>query len=181
MNFTYLLDMVCSYRLNLGLRIICGKGNLVWIYIAVKGFYIFMTQIKFIHYKLLHHIRNLKGLHDQLNLLNKIPLSKLVTRVALHVMYRLSILMSDVSLMQAVREVYEVVPARRWSEMESRMNKIVVIGKTQLITSSSVILYFVVISVCWVPQVAIWISMFFKSHLAVARADNVLLSLSCTM
>jgi hypothetical protein len=130
MNFTYLLGMVCSYRLNLGLRIICGKGNLVWIYIAVKGFYIFMTQIKFIHYKLLHHIRNLKGLHDQLNLLNKIPLSKLVTRVALHVMYRLSILMSDVSLMQAVREVYEVVPARRWSEMESRMNKIVVIGKT---------------------------------------------------
>jgi G3E family GTPase len=38
--------------------------------------------------------------------------------------------MSDFALMQAVREVYEVVPARKWSETESRMNKIVVIGKT---------------------------------------------------
>jgi hypothetical protein len=80
MNFTYLF---CSYRLNLGLRIFCGRGNLVWIYIVVKGFYIFMTQIKFIHCRLLHHIRNPKELHDQLNLLNKIPLSKLVTGVAL--------------------------------------------------------------------------------------------------
>jgi G3E family GTPase len=42
----------------------------------------------------------------------------------------LSVLMSDFALMQAVREVYEVVPARKWSETESRMNKIVVIGKT---------------------------------------------------
>ncbi|GJN11133.1 hypothetical protein PR202_ga29302 [Eleusine coracana subsp. coracana] len=30
---------------------------------------------------------------------------------------------------KAVREVYEVVPARQWSETESRMNKIVVIGR----------------------------------------------------
>jgi hypothetical protein len=48
----------------------------------------------------------------------------------MQLMYILSILMSDVSLVQAVREVYEVGPARRWSETESRMNKIVVIGKT---------------------------------------------------
>lgn len=31
--------------------------------------------------------------------------------------------------LQAVREVYEVVPAREWSEMQSRMNKIVFIGR----------------------------------------------------
>uniref|UniRef100_A0A453B5Z4 CobW C-terminal domain-containing protein n=1 Tax=Aegilops tauschii subsp. strangulata TaxID=200361 RepID=A0A453B5Z4_AEGTS len=30
--------------------------------------------------------------------------------------------------LQAVREVYEVVPAREWSETQSRMNKIVFIG-----------------------------------------------------
>eukprot|EP00494_Astrolonche_serrata_P011418 UN11501 len=31
--------------------------------------------------------------------------------------------------LQAVREVYEVVPAREWSETQSRMNKIVFIGR----------------------------------------------------
>ncbi|CAD6223213.1 unnamed protein product [Miscanthus lutarioriparius] len=41
----------------------------------------------------------------------------------------LSVLISDFALMQAVREVYEVVPARKWSETESHMNKIVVIGR----------------------------------------------------
>uniref|UniRef100_A0A804QG56 COBW domain-containing protein 1 n=1 Tax=Zea mays TaxID=4577 RepID=A0A804QG56_MAIZE len=35
----------------------------------------------------------------------------------------------QVHTLQAVREVYEVVPARKWSETESRMNKIVVIGR----------------------------------------------------
>ncbi|KAK3125593.1 hypothetical protein QOZ80_7BG0607070 [Eleusine coracana subsp. coracana] len=35
----------------------------------------------------------------------------------------------QVHTLQAVREVYEVVPARQWSETESRMNKIVVIGR----------------------------------------------------
>nr|CAB3454856.1 unnamed protein product [Digitaria exilis] len=34
-----------------------------------------------------------------------------------------------VNLAKAVREVYEVVPARKWSETESRINKIVVIGR----------------------------------------------------
>eukprot|EP00267_Zea_mays_P043790 XP_020395925.1 uncharacterized protein LOC100216864 isoform X3 [Zea mays] len=46
-----------------------------------------------------------------------------------HTLQGLSVLMSDFALMQAVREVYEVVPARKWSETESRMNKIVVIGR----------------------------------------------------
>ncbi|CAD6344038.1 unnamed protein product [Miscanthus lutarioriparius] len=35
----------------------------------------------------------------------------------------------QVHTLQAVREVYEVVPARKWSETESHMNKIVVIGR----------------------------------------------------
>jgi G3E family GTPase len=35
----------------------------------------------------------------------------------------------QIHTLQAVREVYEVVPARQWSETESRMNKIVVIGR----------------------------------------------------
>ena len=47
----------------------------------------------------------------------------------------LPVLISDFALMQAVREVYEVVPARKWSETESRMNKIVVIGKTSKVDS----------------------------------------------
>uniref|UniRef100_A0A453B5P7 CobW C-terminal domain-containing protein n=1 Tax=Aegilops tauschii subsp. strangulata TaxID=200361 RepID=A0A453B5P7_AEGTS len=42
---------------------------------------------------------------------------------------RLSLLKSVFALMQAVREVYEVVPAREWSETQSRMNKIVFIGR----------------------------------------------------
>lgn len=37
--------------------------------------------------------------------------------------------LDQVHTLQAVREVYEVLPAREWSETESRMNKIVVIGR----------------------------------------------------
>lgn len=55
--FTYLSDTLlpCFHRWNHGLKILFGKRILVWIYIAVKGFYTSMTQIKFIHYRLLHH------------------------------------------------------------------------------------------------------------------------------
>ena len=35
----------------------------------------------------------------------------------------------QVHTLQAVREVYEVLPAREWSKTESRTNKIVVIGR----------------------------------------------------
>uniref|UniRef100_A0A0A9VCE1 Uncharacterized protein n=1 Tax=Arundo donax TaxID=35708 RepID=A0A0A9VCE1_ARUDO len=35
----------------------------------------------------------------------------------------------QVHTLQAVREVYEVVPAREWSETVSRVNKIVFIGR----------------------------------------------------
>ena len=41
---------------------------------------------------------------------------------------RLSLLKSVFVLMQALREIYEVVPAREWSDAQSPMNKIVFIG-----------------------------------------------------
>ncbi|KAL6856235.1 hypothetical protein ACP4OV_019037 [Aristida adscensionis] len=62
----------------------------------------------------------------------------------------------QVHTLQAVREVYEVVPAREWSETESRVNKIVFIA-------------------------AIWILMFFEIHSVVASADIEFFGLSCTM
>jgi len=45
--------LLSIYRWNRGLKIFFGKRNLVLIYIVVKGFYISMTPIKFIHYRFL--------------------------------------------------------------------------------------------------------------------------------
>lgn len=36
------------------------------------------------------------------------------------------------AISQAVKEIYDIVPARDWKERETRMNKIVFIGNPQL-------------------------------------------------
>lgn len=104
------------------------------------------------------------------------PIARAVWLIILILLQGLSVLMSDFALMQAVREVYEVVPARKWSETESRMNKIVVIGKTSKVKTQqfSTCKFWTGYNLCLpiLLQAAIWISMYFKILLVVARADN---------
>jgi hypothetical protein len=107
------------------LKIFFGRRSLTWIYIVAKGFYIFIIRTNFIHYRLLQHTRHLKELLAKVFIQSSCN-AKLLSMPAL--LSRLSLLKSVFALMQAVREVYEVVPAREWSDTQSRTNKIVFIG-----------------------------------------------------
>lgn len=88
---------------------------------------------------------------------------------------RLSLLKSVFALMQAVREVYEVVPAREWSETQSRMNKIVFIGiiSNMLVNHPLLLSYKSVLNLSMpiLLQAVIWISVSSKIHLVAASTD----------